>query len=165
MRTFTTSLLALAFTILFSSCSQDEELMTTPEATLEVAADLNIDQSFAQEVLAEVNAHRESIGLKALKDNSDSDVKAVEHTKYMASKGEISHDNFYKRSDYLKARGAARVSENVAFGYRTAKEVVDAWIKSDAHRKALEGDFTHSGLSVVRNDKGTAFFTQIFITK
>jgi len=165
MRTITTSLLALAFTVLFSSCSQDEELMTTSEATLEVSANLSLDQAFAQEVLAEVNLHRTSIGLAALKDNSDSDVKAVEHTKYMATKGEISHDNFYKRSDYLKARGAGRVSENVAFGYRSAQEVVAAWIKSDSHREALEGNFTHSGMSVVRNEKGTAFFTQIFITK
>ena len=133
MRTITTSLLALAFTVLFSSCSQDEELMTTSEATLEVSANLSLDQAFAKEVLAEVNEHRTGLGLTALKDNSDSGVKAIEHTKYMATKGQISHDNFYKRSDYLKARGAGRVSENVAFGYRTAEEVVAAWIKSDAH--------------------------------
>lgn len=165
MRTFTTSLLALAFTVLFSSCSQDEELMPTEEATLEVAANLTVEEAFAQEVLAEVNAHRQSIGLSALQANSDSKGQASEHSKYMATKGQISHDGFFKRSDYLKSRGAGRVSENVAFGYRTAQEVVAAWIKSDSHREALEGNFTHSGISVVKNDKGTAYFTQIFITK
>ncbi|MFI8377694.1 CAP domain-containing protein [Leeuwenhoekiella sp. NPDC079379] len=165
MRTFTTSLLALTFALFLTSCSQDEELMPTQEATLEIAADLTVEEAFAAEILQEVNTHRTSLGLSALKNNSDSKVKAVEHTKYMATKGTISHDNFFKRSDYLKAKGAGRVSENVAFGYRTAEEVVAAWIKSEGHREALEGNFTHSGISVVKNDKGTAYFTQIFITK
>ncbi|MGO4913533.1 CAP domain-containing protein [Leeuwenhoekiella sp. W20_SRS_FM14] len=165
MRTFTTSLLALTFVLFLTSCSQDEELMPAQEATLEIAADLTVEEAFAAEILQEVNEHRTSLGLTALKNNSDSKVKAVEHTKYMATKGIISHDNFFKRSDYLKAKGAGRVSENVAFGYRTAEEVVAAWIKSEGHREALEGNFTHSGISVVKNEKGTAYFTQIFITK
>ncbi|MGO4913536.1 CAP domain-containing protein [Leeuwenhoekiella sp. W20_SRS_FM14] len=165
MRTFTTSLLALTFALFFTSCSQDEELMPAQEATLEIAADLTVEEAFAAEILQEVNEHRTSLGLTALKNNSDSKVKAVEHSKYMATKGIISHDNFFKRSDYLKAKGAGRVSENVAFGYRTAEEVVAAWIKSEGHREALEGNFTHSGISVVKNEKGTAYFTQIFITK
>ncbi|PHQ27600.1 CAP domain-containing protein, partial [Leeuwenhoekiella nanhaiensis] len=93
MRTFTTSLLALAFTVLFSSCSQDEELMPTEEATLEVAANLTVEEAFAQDVLAEVNKHRESIGLAALKANTDSKGQAADHSKYMATKGQISHDN------------------------------------------------------------------------
>ncbi|MEZ7494687.1 CAP domain-containing protein [Leeuwenhoekiella aequorea] len=165
MRTFTTSLLALTFALFLTSCSQDEELMPVEEAALEISADLTVEEAFAAEILSEVNEHRASLGLSALQNNSDSKVKAVEHTKYMATKGTISHDNFFKRSDYLKSKGAARVSENVAFGYRDAKEVVAAWIKSEGHREALEGNFTHSGISVVKNEKGTAYFTQIFITK
>ena len=165
MRTFTTSLLALTFALVLTSCSQDEELMPTEEATLEISADLTVEDAFAAEILAEVNNHRATLGLSALQENNDSDFKAEEHTKYMATKGTISHDNFFKRSDYLKSKGAARVSENVAFGYRTAEEVVAAWVKSESHREALEGNFTHSGISVVKNDKGTAYFTQIFITK
>ena len=165
MRTFTTSLLALIFTVFLSSCSQDEELMPTEEATLEVAANLTVEEAFAKDVLAEVNKHRKSIGLSALKVNTDSKSQASDHSKYMATKGQVSHDNFFKRSDYLKSKGAGRVSENVAYGYRSAEAVVAAWIESDSHREALEGDFTHSGISVVKNDKGTPFFTQIFITK
>ena len=68
-------------------------------------------------------------------------------------------------ANYLKAKGAARVSENVAYGYRSPEEVVSAWLKSESHKEAIEGDFTHSGLSVVKNEKGIAFFTQIFIKK
>ena len=166
MRTFTTNLLAIAFAIFLTSCSQDEELLTSnEETTLEVSADLVIEDAFAQEILVEVNKHRESIGLSQLAYNNDSKVKAIEHSKYMATKNQISHDNFFQRSDYLKAKGAARVSENVAYGYRSPKEVVSAWLKSESHKEAIEGDFTHSGLSVVKNEKGIAFFTQIFIKK
>ena len=159
-------MLAITFAIFLTSCSQDEELLTSnEETTLEVSADLVIEDAFAQEILVEVNKHRESIGLSQLAYNNDSKVKAIEHSKYMATKNQISHDNFFQRSDYLKAKGAARVSENVAYGYRSPEEVVSAWLKSESHKEAIEGDFTHSGLSVVKNEKGIAFFTQIFIKK
>ncbi|MEH6657941.1 CAP domain-containing protein [Leeuwenhoekiella marinoflava] len=165
MRTFTTNLLALTFAVFLTGCSQDEELMQIEEATLEVSANLTVEETFAKEILAEVNVHRSSIGLAELKPNTDSKVKATEHTKYMATKGQISHDYFLERSDYLKAKGAGRVSENVAYGYRNASEVVSAWLKSESHKEALEGNFTHSGISVVKDERGIAFFTQIFITK
>jgi len=165
MRTFTTTLMALTFALFLTSCSQDEELMQTEEATLEVSADLTVEETFAKEILAEVNSYRASIGLTELQANNDSKVKATEHTKYMATKGQISHDYFLQRSDYLKAKGAGRVSENVAYGYRTAAEVVSAWLKSESHKEAIEGNFTHSGISVVKDERGIAFFTQIFITR
>ena len=58
MRTFTTNLLAITFAIFLTSCSQDEELMTTnDEATLEVSADLTVEDAFAQEILVEVLLH------------------------------------------------------------------------------------------------------------
>ena len=50
----------------------------------------------------------------------------------MVDNNEVSHANFYKRSDYLKANaGATKVSENVAYGYSSAESVVNAWLKSE----------------------------------
>lgn len=157
---------AIAFLCLFASCSQDElEVTPTEKENVEISADLVVENGFAQEVLAEINNYRSSIGLKSLAMNTDPKVQALNHTKYMASKNKISHDNFFERSDYLKAKGAITVSENVAFGYYTAEDVVKAWLNSPSHKKAIEGDFTHTGLSVVENERGVPYFTQIFIKK
>ena len=84
----------------------------------------------------------------------------------MVDKDEVSHDNFYKRSNYLKANaGAKKVSENVAYGYSRAESVVNAWIKSDSHRKNIEGDFTNFNISAEKNDEGKWYYTNIFIKK
>ena len=81
----------------------------------------------------------------------------------MIVNNKVSHDNFFERSDYLKANGASSVSENVAFGYRTAQEVVDGWLNSPSHKEAIEGDFTHSGISAAQTESGVNFFTHIFV--
>lgn len=168
MKLITRSLLAVAFVCLFASCSQDEELLIEEQVVKEevqITADLVVEDQFASDILNAVNEYRAELGKPAFAFNNDSKSKAVEHSKYMASKNEISHDNFYERSDYLKARGAERVSENVAYGYRSADEVLQAWLRSESHKDAIEGDFSHSGIAVVKNKNGVSYFTQIFITK
>ena len=40
-----------------------------------------------------------------------------------------------------------------------------AWLNSPGHRKNIEGDFTHIGIGVVKNDAGVYYFTQIFLKK
>tara|TARA_Y100000815_G_scaffold259218_1_gene269426 strand:- start:2530 stop:3033 length:504 start_codon:yes stop_codon:yes gene_type:complete len=162
----TRAFLAMTFLCLFASCSTDElEVTPTEKESVEISADLVVENDFAQEVLAEINTYRSSIGLNSLAMNNDPKVQALNHTKYMASLNKISHDNFFQRSDYLKSKGAVKVSENVAFGYYTAQEVVQAWLKSPGHKAAIEGDFTHTGISVVENDRGVPYFTQIFVKK
>lgn len=44
-------------------------------------------------------------------------------------------------------------------GLKLLKDVVNAWVKSDAHRKAMEGEATHFGISVKRDTKGKNYFT------
>lgn len=53
----------------------------------------------------------------------------------------------------------------MAYGFETAQGVVNAWVKSDAHRKAMEGEATHFGISVKRDTKGKNYFTNIFMSK
>ena len=92
--------------------------------------------------------------------------QAYNHTEYMVIENQVSHDNFFERSNYLKANaGAKYVSENVAYGYTKAETVVNAWLKSDAHRKTIEGDFTHFDISAEQNSEGRWFYTNIFINK
>ncbi|MBP0902297.1 CAP domain-containing protein [Mariniflexile gromovii] len=160
-----TKLPLLALLAIFSfSCTEDsldekadaiELNFTDPETkTIEV------------EILELINNHRESMGLNVLSDMIVVKKVAFTHTDYMVDNNQISHANFYKRSDYLKANaGAIKVSENVAYGYSSAESVVKAWLKSEGHRANIEGDFTSFDLAAEQNSEGKWFYTNIFIKK
>lgn len=123
-------------------------------------------KSIELEALELINEYRLSQGLNALDDMSIVKSVALSHTDYMLENNEISHDNFFKRSEYLKSNtGAARVSENVAYGYSTAETLVKAWIASDGHRENIEGDFTNFDISAEQNENGRWYYTNIFIKK
>lgn len=118
------------------------------------------------EILELINNHRLELGLNALSNMTVVKSVAFTHTDYMVGNNEVSHDNFYKRSGYLKANaGAIKVSENVAYGYSSAESVVRAWLKSDGHRANIEGDFTAFDLAAEKNTEGKWYYTNIFIKK
>ncbi|MCH4553336.1 CAP domain-containing protein [Aestuariibaculum lutulentum] len=124
------------------------------------------DKSIEVEILELINDHRLSVGLSPLTDMSIVKSVAYTHTDYMVDNNEVSHANFFKRSEYLKANaGASKVSENVAYGYSSAESVVNAWLKSEGHRATIEGDFTNFDISAEVNSEGKWYYTNIFIKK
>ena len=125
-----------------------------------------VTKTIETQILELINNHRLSMGLNALADMSLVKSVAFSHTDYMVVNNEVSHTNFYKRSDYLKANaGATRVTENVAYGYSSAESVVNAWLKSESHRANLEGDFTNFDVAAEKNLEGKWYYTNIFIKK
>ena len=153
-----TLLLCISFMLFAVSCSKDD--------VLENEIELSEAISMAEEILQLVNAHRASIDKAPLSFNTLANDLAYEHTLYMIDQNDISHDDFDKRSDRLfEEENANRTGENVAYGQRSAKEVMDAWLNSSGHRRNIEGDFTHIGIAVVKNSSGTYYFTQIFLKK
>jgi uncharacterized protein YkwD len=143
-----------------TSCSKDEVL--TKEEVIEQAEILTM----ADEILQIVNDHRLSIGENTLETNTLATNLANEHTEYMIAQNDISHDDFNQRSDRLiDEENASRTGENVAYGQRSASAVMEAWLNSSGHRKNIEGDFTHIGIGVIKNDAGVYYFTQIFLKK
>ena len=152
-----------------TSCSKEQEPVAKENATNHVI-DLNLanetDWEMANEILNLVNDHRTSQGLNALqKDQQYASAYAVDHTFYMIDLEEINHDYFEVRKEGLKDRGAKIVGENVAFGYPTAEEVVNAWLNSPGHRANIEGNYTHSGFGVMQAPDGRYYFTQLFYKK
>ncbi len=146
------SIVLLVF-ISVASCSEDDsnELNGTSQSGI------------TNDIFVLVNQHRESIGLPELTRNTSADNLAIKHTQYMVFKNTASHDNFKSRAENLKTTENAKgVGENVAYGFQTAKSVVNTWIKSTAHRKNIEGDFTHTGISAIKNSNNKYYFTQIF---
>jgi len=82
----------------------------------------------------------------------------------MISKNILSHDNFEDRATKIaQETGAVSISENVARYYTTAEKTLEGWLNSSSHKAAMEGDFTHTTLSVELDKEGRPYFTQIFI--
>jgi len=158
---FSKVLYPILYTIIFVlsfSCSNDS-LETEEES--EIA-----NNSVENQILMLVNEHRSSIGKQSLKLNDLANSLAKDHTLHMIDKNAISHDNFNQRSQKLITNEKANsVGENVAAGQKSAQTVMNAWLNSSGHRENIEGDFTHIGISAVKNKSGTYYFTQLFLKK
>lgn len=116
------------------------------------------------QILELINNYRLNMGLNPLENMDLIKAQAYTHTEHMVIENEVSHDNFFERSNFLKANAGAKVvSENVAYGYTYAESVVDAWLKSESHRQNIEGDFTNFDVSAEQNNSGQWYYTNIFI--
>lgn len=164
MKTLKLPLIILAFTsILFTSCASDDDGIY-----FEKAAVTKVEYSTIElEILDLVNDYRATKGLTSLEKMNVISSVAETHTVFMAETGIVSHDNFAERSQKLISTANAKsVGENVGYGFSTAQGVVNAWIKSDAHRAIIEKpQYTHFGISTKQNELGRNYFTQIFINQ
>ncbi|CAM4164778.1 CAP domain-containing protein [Zobellia nedashkovskayae] len=120
-------------------------------------------ETVEKELLEAVNGHRLSIGVNSLEFSSVAYLQANKHTDYMISKGALNHDNFSSRASEISAAEAAEfVAENVAKDYATASEALSGWLNSSSHKRTMEGEFTHTAVSVKKDSDGKLYFTQIF---
>ena len=153
--------LLLFVSILFNSCSPEDDgvYFEKISETKSEYSDMEL------EILDLINNYRAAKGLQTLVKSDIISSIALTHTNYMVETGEVNHDNFPQRHENLiLSAGAKSVGENVAYGYSSARGVVNAWIKSDGHKAVIENEnYTHFGISTEQNSKGRNFFTQIFI--
>jgi len=117
------------------------------------------------ETMTLINDYRVSKGLKALERINHISYKSEEHDNYMIANNVVNHDDFEARStNIMRVLKAKTVSENIAYNYNSAKGAFDAWLLSDSHRKNIEGDYTHFGISVRENPTtGKKYYTNIFV--
>lgn len=155
---------ALFTVFVLTSCTTDS--IDDKVQTLELKSTTPKTKTIEVEILELINNHRLSLGLNPLTDMVLVKSVAYTHTDYMVDNDEVSHANFFERSNYLKQNaGAKKVSENVAYGYSSAESVVRAWLKSDGHKSNIEGDFTNFDVSAEINANGKWYYTNIFIKK
>ncbi|WP_298346057.1 CAP domain-containing protein [uncultured Algibacter sp.] len=156
--------LVLLAVFTLSSCTTDS--LDDKVEALELSSAIPETKTIEVEILELINNHRLSLGLNPLQEMSIVKSVAFTHTDYMVDNDQISHANFFTRSNYLKSNaGAKTVSENVAFGYSSAESVVKAWLRSEAHKENLEGDYTNFDVSAEKNAEGRWYYTNIFIKK
>lgn len=154
--TFIGILVILCF---FFSCTKE---LLTEGVPLTTEIPNNIT-AIEQELLALVNQHRNEIGINALEYCEIASYYAAEHTDYMISKETLSHAHFTQRATKIANEVAVEnISENVARNFPTAAQAVDNWLTSPSHKKAIEGNFSHTGISIKEDANGNQYFTQIF---
>ncbi len=159
-------LIALTWVFTFTSCSSDsfeDELEYTQSTTGNEKVSID-PVAMEESLLSLINDHRVSIGLNELEISTTSYKYAEEHNDYMISQNSLSHDNFDERAEKIAAEmSAVSISENVARFYSSAEITMNAWLESATHRSAMEGDFTHTTLSVQLDKDGRPYYTEIFI--
>jgi uncharacterized protein YkwD len=139
------------------SCSKD------PVNAPEIQQAENI-RALEQELLQLVNDHRNSMGASPLAFSEVAYSYANTHTDYMISREVLNHDNFSARASQItETVNAKAVAENVARDYSSAQEALQGWLQSESHRKTMEGDFTHTAVSVKAAPNGSLYFTQLFV--
>lgn len=147
-------LLLVLLPLIITSCTKDnleEEISTLNNVEIE------------NDLFLKVNVHRESLGLLPLKKSDIAKKYAATHSKYMANTNDLGHANFQERAKAISEEtGANYISENIANSYTTAQQTLNSWLQSEGHKANLEGDYTHTGISVMHKQDGDYYYTQLF---
>ncbi len=147
---------AVLLVMLAISCSKEESI----QADIPVVANV---KAMENELLSIVNEHRTSAGYSSLEFSVVAYEYANSHTDYMIAQGILSHDNFSARASVISSEtNAVEVAENVAKDHPSAAAAFDGWLNSPSHKKTMEGDFTHTAVSVKKDANGDLYFTQLF---
>lgn len=157
----------------FSSEASSQE-SPQRDSTIAVKSEFKNNQTnrnlnkIAKLIHQQVNQHRASLNLAPFSFNALISEQATAHSLNMAQKiVEFSHDGFQSRVDALEdIISYSKIAENVAYnmGYQNPVDTaVTGWIKSDYHRKNIEGNYNLTGIGVATDPNGEYYFTQIFI--
>lgn len=127
--------------------------------------------AWATEVTALTNAHRATLGLPALVPSNPLTDAAEWKAAHMANYGYMSHDDPAPPVDRpwderIEDCGYTHgMGENIAFGYRSPKAVVEGWIGSTGHRRNIENpDYRVIGVGAAVDEEGTPYWAQTFGT-
>lgn len=124
--------------------------------------------AYETEVVKLTNAERAKQGCSALRIDERLVAAARAHSADMVQQNFFSHtgsngSNFVARevaAGYPK-KGAA--AENIAWGYRTPKDVVTGWMNSSGHRRnILNCSSTAVGVGIAVKSGGAVYWTQNF---
>lgn len=125
-------------------------------------------KSIESEVVRLVNIERSRQGLMLLTENWQLSRVARYKSADMAAKNYFSHTSPTYGSPFamMESFGIrySSAGENIAYGQRTAQEVMNAWMNSPGHRSnILSPSYTQIGVGYATNKNGVPYWTQMFI--
>ncbi len=144
------------------------KLSEQPPGTNEPPSADEITQ-FEQEVVRLVNVERVNADLEPLNHNVDLSSVARTKSQDMVDNSYFSHTSptYGSPFDMMKSFGIhySYAGENIAMGQATPEAVVKSWMNSDGHkRNILSANFTDLGVGLAKNNNGTPYWTQMFIS-
>jgi uncharacterized protein YkwD len=117
-------------------------------------------------IVTQTNQRRHAAGCGQLEVDHELVVASERQSDYMAVTGTFSHIGRGGSTFVARARAAGYAEpsgENIAWGYETATEVMDAWMASPGHRRnILNCDARSIGTGVRYAGDGTPYYTQVF---
>ncbi|HBH3650580.1 TPA: sporulation protein [Clostridioides difficile] len=124
--------------------------------------------AYQKEVVDLVNVERAKAGLNPLTLDSSISNVATKKSQDMIDNNYFSHNSptYGSPFDMLKKFGVSykTAGENIAMGQKTPKEVVNAWMNSEGHRKnIMNPNFSKIGVGVAQKSGGSIYWTQIFV--
>ena len=125
-------------------------------------------KSFEDEVMRLINVERTNRGIPALKSHWELSRVARYKSQDMIDKNYLSHTSPTYGTPFTMMQNFglrfSSAAENIAYGQRTAKEVVSAWMNSPGHREnILSRSYTHTGVGAAKKANGTLYWTQMFM--
>lgn len=141
-----------------------QPLLTQPTPSISAASLPELER----QIFERVNDYRVQRGLRSLRMDSRISVQARAHSQSMAlHQIPFGHTDFKRRVRQVdRIISSRRVSENVAYIFShndPAKRAFEGWLKSPAHRRAIEDNFSITGIGVAIGDRGAVYFTQIYL--
>jgi uncharacterized protein YkwD len=158
-------LLLMALITLGGCAKESDSKKETKEQTQEeiISDILSVNE---EKMFHLVNSHRASKNLPLYSLHTEATFQSQGHASYMAhtTRG-LTHSGFKARGQKVRdseQRTVSRSGENVAYNSTTEK-AHKALLQSRGHRKNIEGDFTHMGIGIERDNTGRLYVTQFFI--
>ena len=159
-------LMSLGFLAILPNCAQIIPTQSPPQIPMNTNLASTSITDLEKAVNQQINQYRASKKLPPLSIDPRISQQAKIHSENMASgKVKFSHDGFDGRVKAITIPYQS-VAENVAYNMGFSDPVrnaVDGWIKSDGHRKNMEGQFNLTGIGIAKNAKGEYYFTQLFV--
>lgn len=126
-------------------------------------------EDLADRVVDLINDHRAELGLRRFTVSRTLTTAATWKARHMATLGYFDHNDpgspgrdFGARMEDCNA-GGSTWGENIAYGQRTARAVVQAWLHSPGHRRNIErAAFSSIGVGVAADDDGLLYWVQDF---
>jgi uncharacterized protein YkwD len=111
-----------------------------------------------------VNVARHSAGVAPLADNAKLDKAAQQHSTWMGTTGNFSHDGWDTEISSAGYHGWSLIGQNIAGGQVTAADAMAAWMGSPGHKaNILDGTYTNMGVGCIHVNKGYGWYwTQDF---
>ena len=124
--------------------------------------------TYENQVVTLVNQQRAAAGCVALRNDAQLHTAAAAHSTDMARNNYFSHTGLNGSTFVTRVQATgytAPVGENIAWGWRTPADVMNAWMNSAPHKaNILNCSFKAGGVGVARKTDGTPYWTQDFGT-